>query len=472
MRDITPDLSTYDGWTDVDGNNKFEPDNGDTFEDRNGNGEFDLVWLAGFSSKRPAKGVNDPIWARALALRHEGKTLVLVSIDCIGLTYERFVKVRESIDHAKHGIDHIIFSSTHTHNGPDVLGIWSYHHLPFKRDEVYIETVLTKTEEAILESVAALEPAAGFYASTELEPQGWVRDSREPLVYDRVLGVMRFNKAGSEETIATMVCWGNHPEAMGGSYPKVSSDFAHYWREGVEQGLPAPNGAAGIGGMCLYFQGPVGGLMTPLRMDVPDRDGVAVHTEDGEGKTQALGENLALRTLALLRSEEETKPLTDHRLALVAKTVFVPITGTYKYPMMLGIVHPGWYQGRAKSEVSALRLGDVEILTNPGEIYPEIVDGGIESPEGADYGISAVEIPPLRPQMRGQVNLVMGLANDEIGYILPKSQWDAKAPFTYGSEKAPYGEINSGGPEVGPVIHRASMDVLAELHKLWAQPTS
>ena len=160
------------------------------------------MWLAGFSAKRPAKGVNDPIWARSLALRHQGKTLVLVSIDCIGLTYERFVKIRKSIDHTKYGIDHIIFSSTHTHNGPDVLGIWSYHRLPVKRDEAYIETVLAKTKDAILDSVEALEPADGFYASTEIEPEGWVRDSRPPLVYDRVLGVMRFNKAGSAgETI-------------------------------------------------------------------------------------------------------------------------------------------------------------------------------------------------------------------------------------------------------------------------------
>ena len=73
-----------------------------------------------------------------------------MSIDCIGLTHERFVKIRKSIDHAKHGIDHIIFSSTHTHNAPDVLGIWSYHRLPFKRDEAYIETVLNPTDRAMV----------------------------------------------------------------------------------------------------------------------------------------------------------------------------------------------------------------------------------------------------------------------------------------------------------------------------------
>ena len=71
--------------------------------------------------------------------------------------------------------------------------------------------------------------------------------------------------------------------------------------------------------------------------------------------------------------------------------------------------------------------------------------------------------------MTGKLNLVVGLANDEIGYILPKTQWDAKAPYTYGRDKAPYGEINAGGPEVGPLIYRESRQILDELHALVAE---
>ena len=94
MRNITPDLSTYDSWTDSDGNSKFEPKKGDTYEDRNGNGDFDFVWLGGFSANRPAQGVNDPLSSRALALRHGARTVVLVSIDSVGLTHERFIDNR------------------------------------------------------------------------------------------------------------------------------------------------------------------------------------------------------------------------------------------------------------------------------------------------------------------------------------------------------------------------------------------
>ena len=283
-----------------------------------------------------------------------------------------------------------------------------------------------------------------------------------------MLGAVQFIKPGTGTTIATLVSWGNHPEAMGSKNPLLSADFVHYWREGVEKGLPEPNGTPGLGGMCLFFQGSVGGLMTPLGLDVPDRDGVTIHTENGLGKTRALGENLALRTVNLLTNK--ATPMPNHRLALVAKTIFVPITGTYKYPIMLGIIHPGWYHGTAKTEIDALRFGDIEILTIPGEIYPEIVDGGIESPEGADFPGDPIEAPPIRPQMTGDLNLVVGLANDEIGYILPKTQWDTKAPYTYGKDSAPYGEINSGGAEVGPLIYRESQEILNQLHQQLTTP--
>jgi hypothetical protein len=62
--------------------------------------------------------------------------------------------------------------------------------------------------------------------------------------------------------------------------------------------------------------------------------------------------------------------------------------------------------------------------------------------------LEPAEIPPVREMMPGEFKFVLGLANDEIGYIIPKSQWDVKAPFAYGREKAQYGEENSPGPKL------------------------
>lgn len=465
LRDITPRLEEYDTWKDVDGNSRFEPEKGDTWEDRNGDGTFDFVWLGGFHVNRPAQGIQDPLWARALAFRHGDTVVAVVSIDCVGLTHERFIQARLALAASVPHLRYVAFSSTHTHNSPDTMGIWSHHPIWSRFDEGYVGWVIQQAQDAVADAVRNLEPADATLASADLPPQGFVRDSRPPLVYDRTLCVARFTRAGTDETIATLVSWGNHPEAMGGDNPLISSDFPHFTRQAMEQGLKGEGGMAGFGGTCVYVQGPVGGLMTPLGLEVPDRNGRDLHRENGPGKTRALGENLALRAAALLRGPA-AKRMEDRRLGVVTRTVFAPIEGTFKYPIMLGLIHPGWYDGKARTEVAALRVGEIEMLMVPGEIYPEIVDGGIEVPEGGDFGGPAVEVPPLRPGMKGAVNIVANLANDEIGYIVPRSQWDTRPPFTYGRKDAPYGEVNSGGPGVAPLLHRESREVLERLHAL------
>ncbi|HOC70166.1 MAG TPA: hypothetical protein PKO23_15270, partial [Candidatus Hydrogenedentes bacterium] len=135
------------------------------------------------------------------------------------------------------------------------------------------------------------------------------------------------------------------------------------------------------------------------------------------------------------------------------------------YGIMLGLIHEGYYWGGyAKTEVNALRVGDAVVTTAPGELYPEIVVGGIEVKPGRDFEVPAVEVPPVRMEKRRYARqaFTLGLANDEIGYILPKSQWDAEKPYVY--EKDQYGEENSGGPEVGPAIHAGMLEMVRRIN--------
>jgi hypothetical protein len=85
-------------------------------------------------------------------------------------------------------------------------------------------------------------------------------------------------------------------------------------------------------------------------------------------------------------------------------------------------------------------------------------------------GNSELEPPPppdcvmlVAPLMPGKYKFVFGLANDEIGYIIPKSQWDMKAPYTYGRKDSPYGEENSLGPETASILHKNLQEILGEL---------
>jgi hypothetical protein len=63
--------------------------------------------------------------------------------------------------------------------------------------------------------------------------------------------------------------------------------------------------------------------------------------------------------------------------------------------------------------------------------------------------------------MPGQVKFVFGLANDELGYIIPKSEWDEKPPHLYDT-KGVYGEVNSCGPDTARLLHAALAELCRE----------
>jgi hypothetical protein len=113
-----------------------------------------------------------------------------------------------------------------------------------------------------------------------------------------------------------------------------------------------------------------------------------------------------------------------------------------------------------RSEVALVRLGGASLLAIPGEIYPELVNGGIVRAPGGDFDLDPVETPPLRELMPGRFKFILGLANDEVGYIIPKSEWDQKPPYLFHSPKPVYGEVNSLGPETASVIHAAVRELV------------
>jgi hypothetical protein len=56
--------------------------------------------------------------------------------------------------------------------------------------------------------------------------------------------------------------------------------------------------------------------------------------------------------------------------------------------------------------------------------------------------------------------MLVGLGNDELGYFVPKRQWDEKPPFAYGRKTAQYGEVNSVGPDTAAVICEVFRDLV------------
>lgn len=460
---ITPEVP--DTWVDVDGDGKFNEKEGDYYIDGNGNGMFDPVWIAGFSNNKPASGIHDDLWARTMVLDDGNSRIAIVVLDAIGFMHDDVADIRKMIPE-EWELDYSIIASTHTHEGPDMMGIWGKHPLSSGVDQKYMQTVKERTVESVGVAVKNLCPVRMEVSQDMTGAAHLVKDTREPQVFDSGLRLIKVIGKDSDEVVGSLLSWGNHPETLWSGNLLISSDFPHFFREGVEKGVYSGTQLVkkGIGGTAIYMNGALGGLMCthPSLSVVNPFTGDSL-SEPSFEKALAQGNQLSLLALEAMEQPEES--IDEAGISLIVRTIELPIKNTiFRLATSLGVLDrgtTGWMKMR--TELAVIQVGPLSFVTIPGEIYPEIINGGVDAPEGADFGIEPVEVPAVREMMPGKYKFVVGLANDEIGYIIPKSQWDVKAPYTYGRSKAPYGEENSLGPETAPIIHAHLMQMLNEL---------
>jgi hypothetical protein len=460
---ITPEVP--DRWSDNNNNAKYEPNKGDTFTDGNGNGVFDPVWIAGFGNRRAANGIHDDLWARTFVI-DDGKTrLAIVVLDAIGFMNNDIIDVRERIPSSA-GVTYTIITSTHTHEAPDLLGLWGKTPLKCGINEKYMDYVKDQAAKSVVQAVLNLRPARLEISEDLTGAIRLVKDTRKPEVFDSGL---RFIKAVDREngkTLGSLLSWADHGETLWSENLLITSDFPHYFREYVEKGVYNGDTLArpGIGGVAVYINGAIGGLMTTHpSLGVTDPFTGKEIMKPSYEKADAQGKQLAL--LALEAMDRPGLVIDTANISLVVRTLTLPIENIlFKLGTAAGVIKrgtTGWM--RMRSELSVFNLGQLSFATLPGEAYPELINGGIEAPEGGDFGIQPLEIPPVRDMMTGRYKFIFCLANDEIGYIIPKSQWDVHSPYTYGRKDSPYGEENSLGPETASILHRNLEEMLSEL---------
>lgn len=417
-----------------------------------------LVYLAGYGMDRKASGVHDPLYARTVVLAAGGERIAIVSVDLVGLQYPTVKAIRARLPELRY----VLVTSTHNHEGPDVIGIWGRGPLHRGVDDAYLDLVVERVAASVKEAAARLQPVTAAYGTAEDETL--LGDSRLPLVKDGVLRVVRLNKGGGGEMAGLLVQWNCHPESLGPKNTLVTADFPWATVAALEKKHRCP---------VVYLSGAVGGLMGLPEGRIFDEAGQEV--KDGNfDYARRYGEEVArLAEKAVLASQ----PLELTPIALSAGPIAVPVHNSlYRAARAMGVlkreglVWTGDFQklgepmtpekagleSAVESEVAYLRLGELHLACIPGELYPELVYGKFQEPAepGVDFPDAPLE-PTVASLMPGKKWLLIGLANDELGYIIPKRQWDKSPPHAYGRDRGQYGEINSCSPEIAPILMEA-----------------
>ena len=364
------------------------------------------VYLAGFGNNRRATTIHDDLYVRALAVQDDRTTLVLVALDLIGFFRPDVYDVIERIQTSevlKTSEVSVVIASTHTHHGPDSMGLWGPDDKTCGVALEYMSVLKKKIADTISASLTTLKPASAKWTSVHVP--GLVKNARNPEIVDDELTLAQFI-SDDGKPLATLFNFPCHPEVLWEHNPNITSDYVGYLRNEVEKHTSAP---------CVFFSGALGGMMTP---DVKDHS-----FEEAEFMGKKLAEE-GLNALSAVEISDQLSVISVEKKEIKAKLTNILYKVAFKRKLLPDVRDK---KGFIHTEVNLIKIGCLWLATVPGEMLPKL----------------GLQLKVWMKDAGAEVAGVIGLANDELGYILPvedfKYPWN---PFKPGDH---YEETNSIG---------------------------
>jgi hypothetical protein len=377
------------------------------------------VYLAGFGQDRRAKTIHDDLYVRALALKDEKTTLILAALDLIGFFRQPALEVAQRIQEIIPGAQ-VIVASIHNHHGPDTMGLWGPNQRTSGVDPAYLTKLKEQLVTTCLSSLAKMQPAR--LKTTSVQVPGVVKNARDPGVVDDELTLAQFCHVKTKKPLLSFFNFPCHPEVLWEHNPHITADYPGFLRGEVEAATAAP---------CIFFSGALGGMLTP---DV---------SEHSFEEAEAMGRTLANAGLDALDKVTLSDP--SPAISLQKREIRIKLSNIlFKFAFRTGLLPDTRNRkGEIVTEVNLVRLGPLWLATVPGEMLPKL---GMALK--ADLRRAGAEIAG-----------VIGLANDELGYILPREDFRYPLnPFKPGSH---YEETMSLGKKTGPKVVEAFHSLLS-----------
>lgn len=390
----------------------------------------------------PFEGVRDDLYAHAVAVTGHGGAALVISADLIGLgrglvgapggiagVVRSRVSERTGIDR-----DAILLCATHAHSTPETTGITR---LPATDDVVrWIDDLVDNLVSVAVRAVESAVPAELFSGSVVVDGVATIRrhrpcgggdvvmapadDTVPTAMPDLSLTVLAARDADGRQTLLTnFAC---HPVALS-VQPMMSADYpGELVRLLGDRGVQA-----------LFLQGACGDV-NPVRR------------HEAEADVRRCGAILADASQAAACRAYDSEPLTG---PIRARSVRVPVpkrpapdadtvaaataASTSSDPaarvgartvldLVDRLADP---TVPLTTEVQAIRIGDVAIVGLPGEAFTEL----------------GLLVKAMSPAAR---TLVVGYANDYVGYLAPRSEW---LDGGYETQEGPWSLVSGQGTE-------------------------
>lgn len=359
--------------------------------------------LGGYGARKskPAEGVHDRIFAKALVLSDGGKRFALVTADVLGFPPTFKTAVINALGDEWQA-DQVMLLPSHSHTSIDMTAlnpknILKNPYIGMFHKEVY-DLTIANLAQVIRQAAEKLEPVKVGTSSRRLE--GWNRNRRKDnTAVDDELTITRIDRPDGTP-LAALVNWTAHPTLMDSSDMMFSAGWPGHLQRTMEALI-------GHGVTVLYYNGAQGDQSATPRPD---------SGKSNWEKAEHYGRELALLAW---RQWDKTQPAPSPKLDCHGQRVKLPKptyhpsfmkTGAAEYgldektmDLVLAVMVP------QSTAVGYLRLGDLLIIGIPGEMSAELGTGlkrEVAKRTGAKHPV------------------IGGLANEWISYIISAEEYE------------------------------------------------
>lgn len=392
-------------------------------------GKMNVAGSIGIKNKFATEIVDD-LFVRTVALSDSSGrgTAVFACIDSYGLALSDVRTLRTSLEaYAKEkGINSITVSVLHQHSAVDTFGmngnIWEMVFTnPAKnilgmetvngKDEKYMNNLFKKCTESIKAATESMTEGRLFEG--EADAGKYIHDKRQPFVMDESFTRLRFvPENGSKETwivTSAIHCVGN-----GAAGTVVTGDYPYYMAEEIKD----------TANLMVVLGAELGTSQNRDESTIPD-----YNPDEGRIEhTKKFGKAIAKDILAIT-VETEIEPIFNIRYREILLPVDNPILlFAAKCGAFDNIVRRDGLKYNVLTEIGYMELGkNLAFAIVPGELAAEIAYGGTLSADtawsGKDWTYPSMENIVKANRGENKKLLVLGLANDQIGYIIPDNDY-------------------------------------------------
>jgi len=210
-------------------------------------------WMSGYAARtHPSEGVEQELWAKALALRDPGgHPVVLVTTDLIGLPRAISDEVAARVE-ARFRVERrqLVLSASHTHCGPAVRKnlavLYDFSEDDRRRVDAYGAELVDRLVEVVGRALADLAPAR---LSVGHGAVGFAVNRREPTPAGVKIGVYPAGPVDHDVPVlkvtgkdgslrAVLFGYACHNTTLGGDFYRIGGDYAGYAQAELEKAHP------------------------------------------------------------------------------------------------------------------------------------------------------------------------------------------------------------------------------------------